>query len=59
MNYQKLNEVIIKNNYSLLLFSKTLKRFAHAKHFTKIDIRNTYYCIRIRKSDKWKTAFRI
>ena len=50
--------MIIKNNYPLLLFSKTLKRFAHVKHFTKIDIRNIYYRIRIRKSDEWKTVFR-
>ena len=50
--------MIIKNNYSLPLLSKTLKRFAHAKHFTKIDIRNAYYRICIRKGDEWKTAFR-
>ena len=58
VDYRGLNEVIIKNNYPLSLLSETLKRFAHTKHFTKIDIRNTYHRIRIRKSDEWKTAFR-
>ena len=47
INYRKFNEIIIKNNYSLSLFSKILKRFADAKYFIKINIRNTYYKIRI------------
>ena len=58
VDYKKLNEMIIKNNYSLSLLSKTLKKFAYAKHFIKIDIRNAYYKIRIRKDDKWKIVFR-
>ena len=58
VDYRGLNEVTIKNNYPLPLLSETLERFAHAKHFTKIDIRNAYHRIRIRKGDEWKTAFR-
>ena len=46
------NEITIKNNYSLSLFSKILKRFVYAKHFIKIDIRNAYYRIRMRKKNK-------
>ena len=38
VNYRELNEIIIKNKYSLSLLSETLKRFAHAKHFIKINI---------------------
>ena len=45
IDYKKLNEIIIKNNYSLSLFLKTLKRFTYAKHFIKINIRNAYYKI--------------
>ena len=52
VDYRNLNEITIKNNYSLSLFSKTLKRFAYAKHFIKINIRNAYYKIRIRKRDE-------
>ena len=58
VDYRNLNEIIIKNNYSLSLFSKILKRFAYAKHFIKINIRNAYYKIRMRKINKWKTVFR-
>ena len=58
VNYRDLNEIIVKNKYSLSLLSKTLNRFAHAKRFIKIDIRNVYHRIRIRKNDEWKTTFR-
>ena len=52
VNYQNLNEKTIKNNYSLSLFSKILKRFTYAKHFIKINIYNAYYKIRMRKENK-------
>ena len=52
VDYKKLNKIIIKNNYSLSLFSKILKRFIYIKHFIKINIRNAYYKIRIRKNNK-------
>ena len=52
VDYRNFNEITIKNNYSLSLFSKFLKRFAYAKHFIKINIRNAYYKIRIRKKNE-------
>ena len=52
VDYRDLNEIIIKNNYSLSLFSEILKRFAHTKHFIKINIRNAYYKIRMRKKNE-------
>ena len=36
IDYKKINEIIIKNNYLLLLFSKILKRFIYIKYFIKI-----------------------
>ncbi len=57
VNYRDLNEIIVKNNYSLSLLFETLNRFAHARHFIKIDICNIYYHIRIHKSNEWKTIF--
>ena len=59
VDYRKFNEIIIKNKYLLSFFLKTLKRFAKARKFIKIDIRNAYHRIRIRKNDEWKIAFRI
>ncbi len=57
MNYHDLNEITVKNNYSLFLLSETLNCFVHARHFIKIDICNIYHCIWICKSDEWKTTF--
>jgi len=52
MNYHDLNEITVKNNYSLSLLSETLNHFAHARYFIKIDICNVYHCIQIRKNDE-------
>ncbi len=57
VNYHNLNEITVKNNYSLSLLSETLNHFAHARHFIKIDICNIYHHIQIRKSNEWKTTF--
>ncbi len=57
MNYHDLNEITVKNNYSLFLLSEMLNHFAHVRHFIKIDICNIYYCIQICKNDEWKTTF--
>ena len=59
VDYKKFNKMIIKNNYSLSLLLKTLKRFAYAKHFIKINIYIMYYKIWIQKNNKWKIVFRI
>ena len=52
VDYRELNKIIIKNKYSLLLFSETLKQFAKTRKFIKIDIRNAYHRIQIRKNDE-------
>ncbi len=57
MNYHDLNEITVKNNYSLSLLFEMLNCFAHVKHFIKIDICNIYYCIWISKNDEWKMTF--
>ena len=58
VDYRGLNKVTIKNRHSLSLISETLDRLNEVKRFTKLDLKNTYHRIRIRKGDKWKTAFR-
>jgi hypothetical protein len=58
IDYRGLNKVTIKNRYPLPLINETLNRLSGARFFTKLDLRDTYYRIRIRRGDEWKTAFR-
>ena len=59
IDYWKLNNLTIKNCYPLPLISKLLHRLGRAKHFTQLDLINTYYRMRIWKGDEWKIAFQI
>lgn len=52
VNYQGLNNLIIKNWYPLLLVDKSLDRLGQAKQFTKLDQIDIYYWIRIKKGNK-------
>jgi len=58
INYRGLNKIIIKNRYLLLLVSKILDQLSRAKIFTKLNLRDAYYRLRIKEGDKWKTAFK-
>ena len=49
----------VKNCYLLLLISKILDKTTGIKYFLKIDIKDTYYQIRIKEGDKQKTIFYI
>ena len=48
---------MIKNCYPLPLIGESLDCLGHVKYFTQLDLTNAYYQMRIRKGDKWKTAF--
>ena len=58
VDYRSLNFMMIKNRYSLPLIDEILDRLSGARVFTKIDLKNAYYRLRIREGDEWKTAFR-
>lgn len=58
VDYRGLNKITVKNRYPLPLISEILDRAKGAKFFTKIDVKDAYYRIRIREGDEWKTAFR-
>ena len=58
VDYKKLNNITIKNNYSLLLIEEIQNRIVDAKIFIKFDIFEAYNRIRIKKEDEWKIAFR-
>jgi len=42
----------------LPLIQETIDRLKNAQWYTKLDIRDAYYQIRIKEGDEWKTAFR-
>src|ERR687884_2204159 len=46
------------NRFPLPLMSELQDRLCGAKIFTKLDLKNGYNLIRIKKGDEWKTAFR-
>jgi hypothetical protein len=58
VNYQGLNAIMVKNRYPLPRIDELMDRIQGAKFFTKLDLRDAYHRIRIRRGDEWKTAFR-
>ena len=58
VDYRGLNNLIIKNWYSLPLVGELLDRLGRARQFTQLKFISAYYRMRICKEDKWKTAFR-
>jgi len=58
VDYRALNRITIPNRYPLPLMQELQDRVRGAQWFTKMDLKNGFHLIRIRKGDKWKTAFR-
>jgi hypothetical protein len=52
INYRRLNKITIKNWYPLPLVDELFNRLSYTKIFIKLDLRNTYYRIYIKKGDK-------
>jgi hypothetical protein len=57
VDYHPLNEVTIKNKYSLPRIDILFDQLAGAQVFSKIDLHSGYHQIKIRPSDIPKTAF--
>ncbi len=58
MNYRKVNAISKKDRYPLLLIDETLARLSRAKIFTKLDIRQAFYRLRIVPESEDLTTFR-
>ena len=59
VNYRELNEMTIKNRYLLSLITEMLDRLSGVKYFTKLNFKDAYHRIRIKRGDEQKIAFRI
>jgi len=57
-HYRGLNKITIKNKYPLPLMSNLRCRLGKATIFTKLDLKNCYYLIRMAEGEEWKTAFK-
>ncbi len=58
VNYKKLNEIIIKNRYSLFFINENLNKLSETKIFIKLNVRDVFHRIRIREENEWKTTFK-
>jgi len=52
VDYKDLNKITVKNHHSLLLISETLNHLSEVKMFIKLNLKNTYHCIKIKKDNE-------
>ena len=58
VDYRGLNKITMKKKYPLPLMSELRSRLVKATIFTKLDLQNGYYLIRMAEGEEWKTAFK-
>ena len=56
-DYQKLNQVTIKDKMPLLLTGEVINKLKEAKYFNKLDLIWGYNNIQIKEEDEYKAAF--
>jgi hypothetical protein len=52
VNYKELNEIIIKNRYSLSFINENLNKLFETKIFIKLNVKDVFHRIRIRKENE-------
>ncbi len=58
VDYRGLNQISRRNRYPLPLIGESIDRLSGTKFYTKLDIRDAYYRVRVAEGEEWKTAFR-
>jgi len=56
-DYQKLNQVMIKDKTPLPLIGEVINKLKEAKYFNKLDLIWGYNNVWIQEGDEWKAAF--
>src|SRR5258708_4812449 len=56
-DYQKLNEIMVKNSYLLPLVSNMLTRLHDVEWFTTLDLCWGFNNVQLKEGDEWKAAF--
>ena len=54
-----MNTIMVKDRHPLPRIDEMQDRIRGAKWFTKLDITDAYYWLRIAEGEEWKTAFRM
>jgi len=52
VDYRGLNAITIKDRCPLLLIGETLDRLSGAYYYTTLDLKDAYYCMRIKVGDE-------
>jgi hypothetical protein len=56
--YKDLNKIIIKNRYSWFFINENLNKFFETRIFIKLNVKDVFHRICIRKENEWKTTFK-
>ena len=57
VDYRNLNQITTKDSYPLPNIEDTVEQLGGSSYFSKLDLKNGYFQVRIAESDKPKTAF--
>jgi hypothetical protein len=57
-DYRRLNSHTVRNQYPLPLIAQLISDLSRAHIFSKVDVRQGYNNVRIKKGDEWKAAFK-
>ena len=59
VDYHGINRLVEPNRYPIPLIDELREKTAGSSWFTRLDLKNGYYLIRIKEGDEWKTAFKM
>ena len=58
INYRRLNAITEPDRFPLPLLQEMINKVQRAKLFSKVDVRDGFYNIRVAEGDEWKAAFK-